>query len=190
MARATGTTALPVEELVGTWVIDPAHTRIGFAAKHMMITTVRGSFQEFEGGFSIGEDSGDSRAWARIQASSITTSQADRDAHLRSKDFFEIETHPELVFESTGIEVVADGRARLMGDLTIRGVTRPVTLDVAFQGVLVDLYGKPRASFTASAKINREDFGITWNQALETGGFLVSKDVSLEIEAAAVRADA
>lgn len=179
-----------VKDLVGTWTIDAAHSRIGFSVKHMMVATVRGAFDEFEGGFTIADDPGASKAWAKIVASSINTGSVDRDAHLNSADFFEVETHPELIFESTGIEAVSDDRGRITGDLTIRGVTRPVTLDAEFLGVVTDSTGTARAAFSATGKINREDFGVTWNQTLETGGVLVSKDVELDIEVVAVRSNA
>ena len=182
-------TATRTRDLVGTWTVDPAHSQIGFSVKHMKIATVRGSFEDFEGGFSVAEDPAASKAWAKIDASSINTGNADRDAHLNTGDFFEVDSHPELTFESTGIEILDDDRARANGDLTIRGVTRPIALDVGFHGIVTDATGTARAAFTATGKINREDFGLTWNQTLETGGVLVSKDVTLEIEVAAVRRD-
>jgi len=186
MATATATRT---RDLVGTWTVDAAHSQIGFSVRHMKIATVRGTFDVFEGGFSVAESPAASTAWAKIDASSINTGSADRDAHLNTADFFEVESHPELTFASTGVDIDGDDRARLNGELTIRGVTRPITLDVEFHGIITDTTGTARAAFTATGKINREDFALTWNQTLETGGVLVSKDVKLEIEVAAVRSN-
>lgn len=184
---ADAPTAPVLDEVTGTWTVDKGHSTLGFSVKHMMFTTVRGVFTELEGSFTVNED-GSGEAQARIDAASINTNTPDRDAHLKSGDFLDVENHPELTFKSTSSERVSDNQARLSGDLTVRGTTRPVTLDVSFNGILPkDLYGMPRASFSATTTVNRKDFGLVWNQALETGGFLIGDEVTLELEIAAVQ---
>jgi polyisoprenoid-binding protein YceI len=172
-----------------TWKIDPAHSGITFAAKHMMITTVRGSLTLADGQIDFDEnDPARSRVEARLDAASINTGVPSRDAHLRSADFLETERFPDIGFRSTRIEPAGRGRFRIIGELTIRDVTRPVKLDVRMEGVVPDRQGGRRAAFSASTTINREDFGLTWNVALEQGGWLVSKEIKVEIELAAVEA--
>lgn len=170
----------------GTWTLDQAHTSIGFVAKHLMVTKVRGSFTEFEGAVHVADNPEDSWAEATIKTASITTGDAKRDGHLNSGDFLEIETHPEMTFRSTSLKHVEDNRYEATGDLTIKGITKPITLDVEYNGVGRSPWGLDVAFFSATGEINREDFGMTWNQALESGGVLVSKKVRIEIEVQAV----
>jgi polyisoprenoid-binding protein YceI len=181
-----------IQDLAGTWTIDAGHSMVEFTAKHMMISTVRGRFEDVEGTFTISPDLSRSSARVSIKAGSISTSNADRDAHLRSPDFLEVEAHPELTFETSGVELVSaeDGTFRLRGNLTVRGVSAPITLDGRLEGfVPSDLWGKRRVSFSASTSINRKDFGLTWNRALETGGVLVSDRVGIELQVSAVKAE-
>ena len=170
----------------GTYVIDPTHTRIGFVARHLMVTKVRGAFREYTGTITIGEDVASSTAEATIQTASVDTGTADRDAHLRSGDFFDAETYPTLSFANAKV-VQQDGDDFVVeGDLTIKDVTRPVSLKVELDGVANDPFGNTKLAVTATTEINREDFGLTWNVALESGGVLVSKKITIEIEAQAV----
>jgi polyisoprenoid-binding protein YceI len=171
-----------------TWTIDPAHSTIEFVAKHMMITTVKGRFAEFEGTVVADEDNvANSTVDVTMRAASLDTRSEQRDAHLRSPDFLDVESHPEVTFRSTRIDGTKD-EFQLTGDLTIRGVTRPITLDVTFEGEGKDPWGGTRASFSAKGKFDRRDFGLTWNVALETGGILVSNEVKINIEAQVVQA--
>jgi polyisoprenoid-binding protein YceI len=171
----------------GTFTVDPSHTRVGFVARHLMVTKVRGSFAEVEGSVVVADDPLASTAQATMQAASITTGSPDRDAHLRSGDFLLVEEHPTVSYRSTRITGVSGDTFTVEGELTIRGVTRPVTLAVEVDGVAKDPWGGERLSLTARGEINREDFGLTWNVALEGGGVLVSKKATLEIEAQLVR---
>jgi polyisoprenoid-binding protein YceI len=171
----------------GTYVLDQAHKRVGFVARHMMVSKVRGQFAEATATIAIADNPLESSVTATIQAPSIETGQADRDAHLRSGDFLDVETHPTLEFRSTGVKSHRGNEFVLTGDLTIRGVTRPVELDVEFEGAGRSPYGQEIFGFTATTEIDREDFGLTWNVALETGGVLVGKKVKIEIEGEAIR---
>ncbi|HEX2187754.1 MAG TPA: YceI family protein [Longimicrobiaceae bacterium] len=175
-----------------TWNIDPTHSLVEFSAKHMMITTVKGRFGDVTGTIAIDEAAPDrSAVEVVIGAASIDTRTEQRDAHLRSADFLDVEAHPTLTFRSRRIEGAANREGdgfRVVGDLTIRGVTREVTLDATYDGRGTDPWGGERVSFSARTRIDRRDFGLTWNQALETGGILVSNDVKIEIEVQAVRA--
>ena len=169
-----------------TWTLDPAHSAVTFSAKHMMITTVRGSVAIRD--FSLDFDPRDipaSSVRVSLGAASIDTGQDARDQHLRSADFLETETHPTIDFVSTRIEPAGDDY-RIHGDLTIRGVTNPVVLDAEFGGTVPNMQGGTRAAFSATTRINRDDFGLTWNVALEQGGWLVSKDIKVEMDIAAV----
>ncbi|HEX7117275.1 MAG TPA: YceI family protein [Longimicrobiales bacterium] len=171
-----------------TWTIDAAHTLVEFAVKHMMIATVKGRFGEVSGTIVLDEEALDrSSAEVTIVASSIDTRSADRDAHLRSADFLDVETHPTLTFRSRRVESVGEGRFRVIGDLTIRGTTREVVLDVEDQGRGKDPWGGERAAFSATTEIDRRDYGLTWNAALETGGVLVGDRVRISLEVEAVR---
>ena len=176
-----------------TWEIDPAHTSIEFAVKHMMFTTVRGRFKSFSGTVRVDERNPDrSSVEADIDAASIDTGVADRDAHLRSADFLDAETHPTITFRSRRIDgayAKAGDRFRIEGDLTIRGTTMPVTLDATFEGLGKDPWGKQRAGFAARTEIDRREWGLRWNQALETGGVLVANSVRIEIESQAVKSE-
>lgn len=171
----------------GTWTLDPSHTSVAFVARHLMVTKVRGTFGDVSGTIVIGEQPEDATLDVTIGVGSVDTGAADRDAHLRSPDFFDVEQYPTMRFVSTGIERSGSGWA-LSGDLTIKDVTRPVVLDLAFDGVVADPWGRPHAAFTARAEVDREDWGLTWNVALETGGWLVSKKAVIEIEAQLVPA--
>jgi polyisoprenoid-binding protein YceI len=179
------TTTAPTETRT-TWKLDPSHTTVEFVAKHMMITTVRGRFAEFEGTIVADEANlGASSVEVTFKAASIDSRAEQRDGHLRSPDFLDVENHPDVTFRSTGLRGSKES-FQLTGDLTIRGVTRPITLDVTFEGEGKDPWGGTRASFSARGKFDRRDFGLTWNVALETGGILVSNEVKINIEAQVV----
>jgi polyisoprenoid-binding protein YceI len=179
-------TSTAVAESRTTWTIDPSHTTVEFVAKHMMITTVKGRFAELTGTIVADEaDIADSSVEATLQAASLDTRSEQRDAHLRSPDFLDVENYPEVTFRSTAVSGTK-ASFKLTGDLTIRGVTRPITLDATFEGEGKDPWGGTRASFSAHGKFDRRDFGLTWNVALETGGILVSNEVKINIEAQAV----
>ncbi|MFC7547253.1 YceI family protein [Plantactinospora sp. GCM10030261] len=171
----------------GTYTLDPAHARVGFVARHMMVSKVRGQFAEVTATITVAEDPTDSAVRATIQAATIGTGQADRDTHLRSGDFLDVEKYPTLEFRSTRVTSVRGNEFTLAGDLTIRGVTHPVELDVEFEGVGRSPFGQDIFGFSASTEIDREDFGLTWNVALETGGVLVGRKVKIEIEGEAIR---
>jgi polyisoprenoid-binding protein YceI len=174
--------------LTGSYAIDPAHTRIGFVARHAMVTKVRGSFNEFTGtGYFDAENPTNSSAMLTIKAASIDTRNADRDAHLRSNDFFAMDQYPEITFTSTRIEQVDAENFRVTGDLTIKGVTRPVTIEVEYTGAAVDPFGNQRIGFEGTTTVNRKDWGVNWNATLEAGGVLVSEKVTLELEVSAIR---
>jgi polyisoprenoid-binding protein YceI len=167
----------------GTFVIDAKHTTVGFVARHMVVSKVRGSFKEFSGTVVIGENPLDSKVDVAIKADSIDTGQPDRDTHLRGDDFLNAEKFPELTFRSTGVVEPSGNEFRLVGELTIRDVTKVVTLDVEFDGIEVNPWGQEVVAFTATTEIDREEFGATWNQVLESGGVLVGKKVKIEIVA-------
>jgi polyisoprenoid-binding protein YceI len=153
-----------------------------------MVTKVRGSFNQFEGSGSFdAENPADSHVELTIQAASIDTRNADRDAHLKSNDFFDMEAHPEITFASTAVEQVAAETYRVTGDLTIKGVTKPVTVDFEYTGTAVDPYGNTRVGFEGTTVVNRKDWGVSWNATLDAGGVLVSEKVTLEFEVSAVR---
>jgi polyisoprenoid-binding protein YceI len=171
------------------WNLDLAHSGVHFSVRHMVIAKVRGRFAKFGGKAAIDEhDFTRSSVEATIDAASIDTGIADRDTHLRSGDFFDVERFPALTFKSTGIEKLGDTRYRVTGDLTIRDATREVALDVEYGGIGKDPWGNVRAGFTAKASLDRKDFGLGWNQVLEAGGVLVGERVEIEIEIEAVRA--
>ncbi|MEV4753918.1 YceI family protein [Micromonospora sp. NPDC049559] len=171
----------------GTYELDQNHKRVGFVARHMMVSKVRGEFAEATATITVGEDPLQSSVTATIQAASINTGQADRDNHLRSGDFLDAEKFPTLEFRSTGVKSHSGNEFVLVGELTIRDVTRPVELEVEFEGVGRSPYGQDIFGFSASTEIEREEFGLTWNVALESGGVLVGKKVKIEIEGEAVR---
>ena len=177
------------ETATGTYTIDPGHSRIGFVARHAMITKVRGSFNEFEGsGYFDAENPANSRLELTIQAASIDTRSADRDGHLRSNDFFDMEKYPTITFTSTAVDKVDDDTYRVTGDLTIKDVTKPVTVDFEYAGTAVDPFGNTRLGLDGSVVVNRKDWGVNWNAALEAGGVLVSEKVTLEFEVSAIKA--
>jgi polyisoprenoid-binding protein YceI len=175
-------------DLTGDYRLDPAHSRLGFVARHAMVTKVRGHFREVEGQLRLdAADPSRSSAHVTVQVASISTGQEDRDTHLRSADFFDAEKFPTITFESTKAEVVGEDTYRLTGDLTIKDVTRPVVIDLEHTGSSKDPFGNYRVGFEGRAQVNRKDWGLVWNVALETGGFLVSDKVNLELDVAAVR---
>lgn len=163
------------------WNLDPAHSEIEFKVKHMMITNVKGNFQSFAVDVD-GEELDNAKFTATIDAASINTSNADRDAHLKGADFFDAEKYPSLVFKSNGFKNVGGDDYELTGDLTIKDVTKPVTLQVEFGGKNTDPWGNEKAGYTLSGKISRKEWGLNWNAALETGGVLVSDDVRINGE--------
>lgn len=175
-----------------TWDIDPVHSTIEFAVKHMMFTTVRGRFKSFKGTINADEANPDrSSVTVEIDASSIDTGVTDRDAHLKSADFLDVQNHPTITFRSKRVQGAANkegDRFKLTGDLTIRGKTIEVTLDAKYEGRGKDPWGKERAGATATGEIDRRQWGLQWNQALETGGVLVGNTVKFEIDVQAVRA--
>ena len=182
------TVTTPTTTLTGNYTIDPSHSRIGFVARHAMVTKVRGSFNQFDGsGYFDADDPTSSTLQLTIQAASIDTRNADRDAHLRSNDFFAMEQHPEITFVSTAVEQVDPENYRVTGDLTLKGVTNPVTVELEYTGAAVDPYGNQRVGFEGRTTINRKDWGVTWNAPLEAGGVLVSEKVTLEFEISAIR---
>jgi polyisoprenoid-binding protein YceI len=170
------------------WVIDPAHTRVNFIVKHMMIANVYGQFDKVTGTVEFDEQNPtQSLVDVQIDAASLFTREEKRNAHLKSPDFFEVEKYPYIYFKSKRALKVDDSHGKLVGDLTIKGITREVTLDVEYNGTAKTPWGTTNAGFTASAKINRKDWGLTWNVALETGGWLVGDDIRLNIEAEIVK---
>jgi polyisoprenoid-binding protein YceI len=171
----------------GTFALDRSHTQVGFVARHLMVSKVRGRFTDFEGTIIVADDPSASSVEVTIQAASVNTNDENRDNHVRNNDFLSVEEFPTLSFRSTKVELKPRGDWKVYGDLTVRGVTRPVVLDVEFEGVIQDPWGNQRLGFTASGEIDRNDFGVSFNAALETGGFVVSPKVKLEIEAEAVR---
>jgi polyisoprenoid-binding protein YceI len=180
-AAAVGTT---------TWAIDAGHTTVGFSGKHMMFTTVRGRFRDVQGTIVYDEaNPANSRVEATIDAGSLDSGVEQRDGHLKGADFFQVEEHPTITFRSTSVEPRGGDRAKVTGDLTIRGVTRPIVLDVELGGRGKNPWGKDVIGFEGRTTINRKDWGLTWNVGLETGGFLVSEDINLELDVQAVKAE-
>lgn len=172
--------------VAGTWTIDPAHSTVEFTAKHLMVAKVKGTFGSFDGTLHIAEDPVASSATVSIDAGSVDTGVEQRDDHLRSADFFDAGNHPELMFSATRFEHVAGNEWKLYGDLTIRGVTRPVVLDTEYNGTAADPWGGHRAVFSAETRLDREKWGLTWNQALETGGWLVGRELKVAVDVEAV----
>jgi polyisoprenoid-binding protein YceI len=183
------TTALDLTVLTGDYTLDTAHTRIGFVARHAMVTKVRGAFNEFEGSIHVdGAAPAQSGAKVTIKAASIDTRNSQRDDHIRSADFLELDTYPEITFVSTAVRQTGDTTFELTGDLTVKDVTKPVTVEFEYEGTATDPFGNVRIGFEGSTTVSRKDFGITWNAALETGGVLVSDKVVLEFEVSAIKA--
>lgn len=171
----------------GTYDLDPSHSHLGFTVRHAMVSKARGRFAEVSGTVHIGDDPRDSSVSVEIPAASVDTRDEQRDEHLRGPDFLDVDRFPALSFRSTSVRPAGDDTWHVEGDLTIRDQTRPVLLEVDFEGGVVDPWGNQRVGFSARAAIDREAFGLTWNQVLEAGGFLVGKKVSIEIEAEATR---
>ncbi|HET7483601.1 MAG TPA: YceI family protein [Actinomycetota bacterium] len=185
-AQQLQTTELPA---AGTWAIDPVHSSVEFVAKHLMVSKVRGRFGRFTGSIVVGADPADSSATITIDSSSIDTNMPARDDHLRSPDFLDSEGHPEIVVRSTGGSSLGDGRWKVDADLTIRGTTLPIELEAEYLGTTEGPRGDV-AHFEGKAEFDREAFGMTWNQALESGGWLVGKKVRIEVQVEALRSDA
>ncbi|MDI3297963.1 MAG: YceI family protein [Bacillota bacterium] len=172
----------------GVWKVDPAHTTVEFSVRHMMIATVRGQFNQVAGELrGDPEELASCEIEAVVQAASVDTREPDRDNHLRSADFFDAEHHPEIRFRSRRITPRDDGSYEVEGELTMRGVTRPVTLELSFEGRIRDPYGNQRAGFTLEGKINRREWGLNWNSLLEAGGVLVGDEVRIIVHVEAVR---
>jgi polyisoprenoid-binding protein YceI len=172
----------------GTWAVDPIHSSVGFEVKHMMISTVRGHFKEYEGRLEAAEDYHDSRIRGSVRVDSIDTNNADRDEHLLGPDFFDAERWPLITFESTAIEHVALASYRVTGDLTIRDVTREIQVEATVEGAAVDPWGNDRVGVAVRGSVDRTEFGLTWQQSLVGGGMLVGERVALRIDLSAVRA--
>ncbi len=178
-----------VQDLAGTYTLDPSHSRIGFVARHAMIAKVRGAFNEVSGTATIdGANPAASSLEVTIQAGSIDTRDANRDGHLASPDFFDAGTYPTITFVATGFEITDDETVEVTGDLTIKDVTNSVTVPFTFGGAATDPFGNHRIGFEGQVVVNRKDWGLTWNAALETGGVLVSDKVTLEFEVSAIQA--
>ena len=179
---------MSLADLQGTFVLDPTHTTFSFVTRHAMVTKVRGSFEKFEGQAIVDGSSPETSSLSvNIDVASVTTRNVDRDAHLRSADFFDVERFPNMVFVSTNIAVDGD-TVEVTGDLTIKDVTNSVTFPLEYQGSAKDPFGNTRVGFEGSVQVLRSDFGLTWNAALETGGFLVADKVVLEFEVSAIKA--
>jgi polyisoprenoid-binding protein YceI len=175
-----------IEDITGDYTLDAAHSRLGFSARHAMVTTVRGAFKDFEGTAHVDtSDPANSKVELTIKADSIDTGVEDRNAHLRSADFFEVETHPEITFSSTHVERDGDDWT-ITGDLTIKGSTKPITVEFESSGSARDPFGNLRIGFEGHTTLSRKDWGLTWNAALETGGFLVSDKIKLEFDISAI----
>jgi polyisoprenoid-binding protein YceI len=174
-------------ELAGTWQIDPVHSTVGFAAKHAMVATTRGRFETYTGGATIdAANPANSSLWVDIDAASVSTGSEQRDGHLRSADFFNADAHPHISFKSTAVKVDGDDIVTA-GDLTVAGTTHPVEVRWEFGGLSQDPFGNTRAGFEGTATLNRKDWGLVWNAALEAGGFLVSDKIKLVLEVAAIK---
>ena len=171
----------------GTFGLDPSHSVAQFTARHLVVAKTKGRFTDWSGEITIAEDPLASHVDVTISAASITTGDNQRDEHLRSADFLDVEQFPALTYRSSAVRHVGHAKFVVDGDLTIRGVTKPVALELDYEGLVRDPWGGERAVFSAKTKINREDFGLTWNQALETGGVLVGKEVTIDLEVEAVR---
>ncbi len=186
----TEATATTTPTGLATWTIDPAHSIAEFGVKHMMISTVKGRFGALTGTVRFdGADPATGSVEVSIEVESITTNEAQRDGHLRSPDFFHVEQHPTMTFRSSGVERVEGDEYRVRGELTIRDVTKPITLDMTYDGQITDPYGKRRAGFAAETTLNRKDYGLTVNQALETGGVVIGDKVKISLHVEAVRQD-
>jgi polyisoprenoid-binding protein YceI len=181
--RAHDDVEIPV---AGEYVIDPAHTSVEFIGRHLMITKVRGRFADVSGTITVDEEPERSHVEVEIKVASIDTGEPRRDDHLRSPDFFDVEKYPAITFRSTEVEATSSGSWAVTGDLTVRDVSRPVTLQVEFDGASASPFGDERVAFSAAAEVDREDWGLNWNVALETGGVLVGKRIRIELNVQAV----
>jgi polyisoprenoid-binding protein YceI len=170
----------------GTWTIDSSHSSVEFVARHLMVTKVRGAFGAIEGTITIADDPFQSSVQAKVDAASVTSGDAKRDEHLRSADFFDVQQYPTIEFASKRVEARGNGYV-LVGDLSVHGVTREVSWDLEYDGTVQDPWGGTRAGFSASTEVNRKDWGLTWNVALEAGGLLVSDKVRLNVEVQAIK---
>jgi polyisoprenoid-binding protein YceI len=171
---------------IGTYTIDPAHTQVGFAIRHLGLSKVRGRFTTFEGTVVVAEDPAESSVNVTIDATSVDTREETRDNHLRTKDFFDVEHHPSWTYASTAVHYLGGSALEIVGDLTIRGITRPVTLEATLEGVGKDPWGGHRAGFSALAEIDRTDFDVSFGSVVEAGGVMLSKKVTIEIESEVV----
>ena len=182
-STATSATLIPT----GTWAVDPSHSTVGFSVKHLGIATVRGRFEEFEGTLEIGDDLSSARAFGTAQVNSINTDEPGRDEHLRSADFFGAEANPELRFESTSIRQLDEDTFEIEGDLTMNGVTNPVTLTAVVEGTETDPWGNDRVGLEVTGRVNRTEWNMTFNQALGSGNLLVGEKVTLSLDISAVK---
>jgi polyisoprenoid-binding protein YceI len=189
MTELTEVTSIP-GYVAGTWTIDPVHSEVGFAVRHMMVSKVRGKFTTFSGEIVTGDNPAASSVTAEIGLASIDTGNEQRDAHIKSADFFEVENYPTMTYKSTGVRAGGGGDFTLDGDLTLKGVTKKVPLRLELNGFGPDAYGGTRAGFTATTEINRRDFGVNFNAALQNGGVVVSDKVTIHLEIEAVLATA
>lgn len=178
----TTSTAIHPDYRTGTWKLDAAHSTLGFSVKHLMISKVRGTFEQFDVTIVTGDDPAQSTIEATIDVASVNTRNEARDEHLRTSDFFQVDEHPTATFRSTSFERGAGDRFTVHGDLTLRGVTKPIVITGEFGGVATDGYGQTKAAAVASTTINRHDFGVSWNAALEAGGMTLGDEVTLDLE--------
>ena len=179
-----------LDHLTGSYQLDPAHTRLGFGARYALLTRVHGWFDSFDGRLHLdASDRARCSVALTIDAASVRTNNVDRDVHLRSGDFFDVQRYPTITFESTGVTPLADHRYRVTGDLTIMAITRPVDLDLTYQGSCVDPYGQLRVGIEASGSLKRSDWGLTWNAALEAGGLVLSDRIDLELDISAIKVE-
>ncbi len=183
MTTAT-TTAIPT----GTWTVDPAHSKVGFAVKHMGIATVRGEFTEFEGTLEIAGDLSSAKAYGTVKAASVDTNEPQRDAHLRSADFFDADVYEDITFESTRIEAIDEETYRIVGNLTLHGVTNELELTAEINGVDIDPYGNEKVGLEVTGQLSREQYGMKFNQALGSGNMLVADKVKLTLDISAAKA--
>ena len=181
------TTTIATLPTTGTYNLDARHADVGFRVRHLMVARVRGSFSDVEATLTLAEEPADSSVEVTVALASVDTRDEQRDAHLRSPDFFDVETYPTMTFRSTAVHHLGGDRWAVDGDLSLHGVTAPVTLVATFEGSVVDPWGNERIAFTATGEVDRETFGLTWNTALETGGVVVGRQVQLEIEAEFVK---
>ena len=179
-----------LDQVTGLYQLDPAHSRLGFAVRYALVTKVHGRFDSFEGRAHLdASDPTKCSVALTIDATSIRTNNADRDGHLRSADFFDVERHPTITFESTGVTALEGRRYRATGDLTIKAITRPVELDLTYEGNSVDPYSQLRVGIEGSGSLKRSEWGLTWNAALEAGGLVLSDAIDLELDISAIKVD-